>query len=384
MTSQKQNVCLIFFQFVVIISVGLFSTGIGLAQTADVKAGLSECAAIVDPEKRLTCFDRLSGRVVPQEAAESQKPKEAAWQIPPQLTVMEKDWDLNVQKRHHSFVLRPYRTNYFLPVAYNSSPNQDYTDQNDGRANAQNLEAKFQVSFKAKVFEDLLQKPFQGFYDDLKVIKGMDVWVGYTQLSFWQLYNSAFSSPFRDTNYEPEILLNFRSQWVIPGLRGTKLQFFNAGLSHQSNGRSEPLSRSWNRVVGNVGLEKDNFNILLKAWYRFPESASSDDNPDVNHYMGNGELWLTYFHDKQRFALMLRNNLSSDNVGAVQLDWIIPPVTLGKILLGRVVSNETLEKYLTDKFGLYFQYFNGYGECLLDYNKSANRFSVGIMIAEWN
>jgi phospholipase A1 len=100
--------------------------------------------------------------------------------------------------------------------------------------------------------------------------------------------------------------------------------------------------------------------------------------------MGYGELWATYYWEKQRFAIMLRNNFRQNNVGAVQLDWSIPPITLGYLLLGSFIPKATLEKYLTDKFSLYIQYFNGYGEGLMDYNKSINRISAGIMIAEWN
>jgi phospholipase A1 len=68
---------------------------------------------------------------------------------------------------------------------------------------------------------------------------------------------------------------------------------------------------------------------------------------------------------KQRFAVMLRNNLRSDNLGAVQLDWSFPLPLIG------------------DKLSGYIQYFNGYGEGLLDYNKSVNRISAGFMLTDW-
>jgi phospholipase A1 len=63
---------------------------------------------------------------------------------------------------------------------------------------------------------------------------------------------------------------------------------------------------------------------------------------------------------------MLRNNLRSENLGAVQLDWSFPSPLIG------------------DKFSIYVQYFNGYGESLLDYNKSVNRISAGFMLVDWN
>jgi phospholipase A1 len=91
------------------------------------------------------------------------------------LSVMEQHWDLVPTNRRHSFVIRSYRMNYFLPVAYNSSPNDETNLEYDPSAKAQHNEAKFQLSFKAKVWEDVLQEPLQGFYDNIKVVKGLDV-----------------------------------------------------------------------------------------------------------------------------------------------------------------------------------------------------------------
>ncbi len=162
-------------------------------------------------------------------------------------------------------------------------------------------------------------------------------------------------------------LSNYRSDYEILGFKG---RFINVGLNHQSNGRSVPLSRSWNRVVANAGLEKGDFGLLLKTWYRIPEDASKDDNPDITRYMGYGELWGTYYFKQNRFAVMLRNNLRQESTGALQLDWCIP-----LSLINHKFDN---------KFSLYFQYFNGYGEGLLDYNKSINRFSAGFILSDWN
>jgi len=166
-------------------------------------------------------------------------------------------------------------------------------------------------------------------------------------------------------------------QHEIPYLMGTRLQFINVGFNHQSNGRSEPLSRSWNRIVANVGLEKtfgekkdDSFGLLLKTWYRLPEDDEDDDNPDLSRYVGYGELWGTLYWKEHRFAVMLRNNLRSENKGAVQLEWSMPL--------------HAINQHLARKISLYVQYFNGYGESLLDYNKSTNRISAGVMLADWN
>jgi phospholipase A1 len=353
---------------------------------AEINDRLADCSKIEDDAARLQCFDELAGRKnpAPQAANTATVTMPVAKEASPEKdkpSVMTRQWDLDPADRRHSFVIRPYRMNYFLPVAYNSSPNDETNLEYDPSAKAQHNEAKFQLSFKAKVWEDVLQEPLQGFYDSIKVVKGLDVWVAYTQLAFWQLYNSAFSSPFRDINYEPELLINFRTNYNILGFKG---RFINVGFNHQSNGRSKPLSRSWNRIVANIGLERNNFALQLKTWYHLPENEGDDDNPDMTHYMGYGELWTTFYWKDMRFAMMLRNNFRQDNLGAIQLDWSIPPSTLGKLLLGRMLSSSWIDKYLSDKFSLYVQYFNGYGEGLMDYNQSINRISVGLMIAEWN
>ena len=101
-------------------------------------------------------------------------------------------------------------------------------------------EVTFQISFKVRLWRDILGKD-------------LNLWFGYTQRSFWQLYNFNDSSPFRETNYEPELLLTLSTRFSILGLKG---RFFQLGANHQSNGQSEPLSRSWNRIVANMGLER--------------------------------------------------------------------------------------------------------------------------------
>jgi phospholipase A1 len=364
-----------------------------LGNAAEIDNSLTKCAAIKDDNAaRLKCFDDLANKqpaakeAVTAIPAEEEISEESATTSPVEKTeikepvtekkvisVMEKHWDmiLDPNKERNIFVLWPYRPCFFLPVAYNSSPNENTQLDIDPKAKAQYNEAKFQLSFKFKIWRDIVRSAaIKDIIEKNTGIRGVDVWVAYTQQSFWQLYNSAFSAPFRDTNYEPELLFNFRMQQEIPGLMGMKLQFINLGFNHQSNGRSVPLSRSWNRIVANFGLEKDNFGLLLKTWYRIPEDEINDDNPDITRYTGYGELWGTLYWKNQRFAVMLRNNLRSENLGAIQLDWSIPL--------------STINEHLAKKISLYVQYFNGYGESLLDYNTSVNRISAGLMLADWN
>lgn len=335
--------------------------------TDDIKCRLTECAKIANNAKRLKCFDEITERNVstktntkltPQKTTEAmivpeEKPTEPEIsRVTPKSSVMSKRWELDAPSRKNAPVIRIHRSNYILPAAYNSSLNKSPILDVDHKARAQNTEAKFQLSFKVKLLEDIMDKD-------------VDLWFGYTQLAFWQLYNSAFSSPFRETNYEPELLLNFRTDYDFIGMKG---RIINLGLNHQSNGRARPLSRSWNRIVANFGFEKNDFNLLLKTWYRIPENSSDDDNPDINQYMGYGEIWGTYLWKKHRFSAMFRNNLRiNENRNALQFDWSFPiPYLYG------------------DRVSCYIQYFNGYGESLLDYNANSNRIGIGFMLTDWN
>lgn len=247
--------------------------------------------------------------------------------------------------RENSFVLTPHRPNYVLPFTYNFDLNKaPYGAQGDA---LEPVEVKFQISFKAPVAEDLF-----GSNDAL--------FFAYTQLSLWQAYNSNYSSPFRETNYEPEVYLIFGTDVPVLGLRNRLLSF---GIVHQSNGREEPLSRSWNRVYAEFVLDRGRFALSLKPWYRFREPAATDDNPDIGRYLGPGEVRMAYEWKKYVLALMLRNNFRvDDQKGAEQLEFSFP---------------------LTKKLKGYFQYFYGYGETLIDYHARTNRVGVGILLTDW-
>lgn len=320
------------------------------------------CSAIPADVDRLACYDRVSGRAQPEAAPAS--PTDAGTAVPPapppavaqaaapepkMLSALSRHWELDDEAKQGAFLFRPHRPNYFLPLKYSNSPNdtpfQDTFIQPD--LGLDKIEAELQLSFKIKGMEGVFG------HDNL------DLWFGYTITSFWQAYNDTISSPFRETNYEPEAMLVYRTNYEIAGFRG---RFVNLGMVHQSNGRAENLSRSWNRVYAQFGFERDNLAILIRPWYRIPESDEDDDNPDIEDYLGHGDLQLIYRKGRNAYSLLLRNNFkSSDNRGAVKLNWSFP-------LHGRLKG--------------YVQYFNGYGESLIDYNHSQQSLGIGVSLTE--
>ncbi|WOE32125.1 MULTISPECIES: phospholipase A [unclassified Acinetobacter] len=268
---------------------------------------------------------------------------------------LDQRWELSPESKLGTWNLRAYQPIYLLPLFWTSKKNEQPTSANpvnrvstDEKQNLDSMESKFQISFKTKALENI-------FGDN------GDLWLGYTQSSHWQVYNSDESRPFRETNYEPEASLMFRTNYEILGLNARLL---GLSFNHQSNGRSDPWSRSWNRAMLNIGLERDNFILMIRPWYRIPEKAKDDNNPDITDYMGRGDLTALYRWHEHQFSLMLRHSLKggSQSHGAVQFDWAFP---IGKRLRG------------------HFQLFDGYGESLIDYNHRATYVGIGMSLLNW-
>ena len=170
------------------------------------------------------------------------------------------------------------------------------------------VEAVFQISFKTRLWTT----------DD----RHWGAWIAYTQQSHWQVYNDDVSRPFRETNYMPTIFLSYR-----PGLEfaGFHWRLLNFGYVHQSNGRSDILSRSWDRLFAEFGIERGNFALLARPWYRIPESSSDDDNEDITDYYGYGDLTAIYKIGDHSLSLMGRGNIR-EGKGAAQFTWMSPPL----------------------------------------------------------
>jgi phospholipase A1 len=228
--------------------------------------------------------------------------------------------------------LSTHKAMYMLPYTYSSAY--------DGR----NTELMFQISAKQKFFSS-------NFY------------FGYTQKSFWQLFNSKESSPFRETNYNPELFYRWTPQ--LPWLNQWGA---DAGFEHESNGRSQPDSRSWNRFYVAPFQAKGKYLVYLKFWYRVPEKtkaspndAEGDDNPDIERYYGHAEFQAQrQFFENHLVHLAIKGNVNTGK-GSVSLNYSIP-----------------------SKDGSLFyclNFFSGYGESLSNYNRAITRVGIGVMMA---
>lgn len=265
--------------------------------------------------------------------------------------LLDSRWELARDSKLGIFNLRAYKPLYLLPAVWSSSPNELPTSSNPDIAaqpfSLKSVEAKFQVSFKTKAIENL-------FGDN------GDVWMAYTQTSHWQVYEGSNSRPFRESNYEPEVMLVFRNNYRLGDWRGRML---GLGINHQSNGRADPASRSWNRVIMNIGLDREDWALTVRPWWRLSD-GNDDDNPGIENYMGRADATLVHTRGGHEFALMARHSLRTgrDSHGALQFDWGFP-------------LTRTLRGHL--------QVFDGYGESLIDYNHRSTQIGLGVSLLEW-
>lgn len=268
---------------------------------------------------------------------------------------MSQRWELDTLSSPGTFVLTPYKPIYVLPARWTSyaqgmprsgNPGQQYDNTNN--LNMNNIEAKFQLSFKMKIFQGL----FWGHGD---------LWGAYTQKSHWQVYNATLSRPFREINYEPELILNFATN---VDLWGVKNRLLGVSFNHQSNGRDLPYSRSWNRIIIQAGFETGDWQIYLRPWFRMPDKRGDDDNPDITSYIGRGEAIGIYSRGNYTVTLTGSSNFQ-----------------MNKTFRG--YAEASLSYKIKGNLKGYLQVTHGYGETLIDYNNRQTTVGLGISLIEW-
>ncbi|MGB4910589.1 MAG: phospholipase A [Candidatus Dechloromonas phosphoritropha] len=343
--------------------------GASLAQTAPSSA--ADCHGIAANMERLACYDAASGRAgdAPKEAATATAPSGPALAssdanqatssggtTPTTVSMIDNAWGFDPSSPRYD--IRFHNANYLLFGRYTDNVNTApfsplFQGTGQRQQDLSSTEAKFQISFKARVWAT----------DDRR----WGLWAAYTQQSQWQVYNGDTSRPFRENNYMPELFVSYRPDVDLGG--GFNWKLLNAGYNHQSNGRSDlitngttnGLSRSWNRLFAEFGVEREDLALFGTVWYRLPESSTKDDNPDITDYYGHGKLSALYRWRGNTFSGSVRGNLSTGK-GAVEAGWFSPP------LLGPLRG--------------YVQVFSGYGESLIDYNWKQTTIGVGVALSD--
>lgn len=217
-----------------------------------------------------------------------------------------------------------------------------------------NEEIIAQLSFKKHIFD--------AFY------------FGYSQKMFWQIFDDNRSRPIRETNYNPEFFLDYKSQLNLDLLRVGVWEHESNGEqeAHDEEGKSFNKSRTWNRYYLHIfKASSDGFlGANLKIWGLYDRKSNKkgsfyDDNKDIQHYLGMGELSFFIGNKNPRISGMLRRGWGA-GTETIQLTARYPIYEL----LGKKDNGVDLFTY----------FFSGYGESLIDYNEKSCRIGIGFSI----
>lgn len=366
----------------------------------DAESAWRQCTAQTDDSARLACFDQwarsqpradtsgpamapardqASGSAAGTDAQAHLKPPEQltadAADAPSQLPLggcrdatyseMSRFWELEEGTDCGTFSFRGYRP-LTLQVSGASDVNRQPTSDNPSNSATyarpyDKQEIRIQLSVRTKLASGLLTSPDSKYRDSL--------WVGYTQQSYWQFFNSDISRPFRNTDHEPEILYVYPTTAELP--MGWRWRYSGVGLVHQSNGQSDPLSRSWNRYYAMTGFElPGRWTVEGKLWKRIKEGASKDDNPGIENYIGRGELKVGWNVNRQNWlGVSARGSLNGHGKGSGRIEWMR---ALGQGWLGG-----------KSNLRLHASVFSGYGDSMVDYNFKRTVFSLGFSLLDF-
>ena len=211
--------------------------------------------------------------------------------------------------------------------------------------------ARFQLSFKYRLFDYA-----SGFGRDQPWLAGF--YFGYTQTSLWDLASD--SKPFRDTSYRPSLFW----KWERTDER-TWVDAARIGAEHESNGGEGVRSRSVNILFVRPdwrfrsGEGRFEFTPRINAYF------DKDENPDIASYRGYVDWRVRYDSGDKWIATAVARFGRSGNSLLVDLSRRTRDLKIGPV-----------SGYL------HAQYFNGYGEDILDYNvrrKAQLRLGVAIV-----
>jgi len=262
-------------------------------------------------------------------------------------------FNFNLMSYHDNFLLfGGYSPNTLIQKHWDSNGLRDYAKDYQRDSN----EAQFQLSLKVPLAINMFNT-------------SADLYVAYTQNSYWQVYNREHSRPFRETNYMPELFVEWQPKtklgWTT--LDKTRLSFI-----HQSNGGDIGYSRSWNKTEFMAQFKNDNLIYGFNIWDRWnedtrtnPTDTHGDDNPDLEDYIGKQKLFVKYKYNHYGFSIEHQNDIFNYNIhkGNTKFDITLPTPS--------------------ENFNLFIRYFYGYGESLIDYDVKIRRLSLGVKIHEW-
>lgn len=217
------------------------------------------------------------------------------------------------------------------------------------------LNAKFQISFRYQLIDSR-----SSLVRRLPVLDNL--YLGYSQTSLWDLHE--LSAPFRDTSYRPRL---FYADYDMGGSRDGLWHFgLEAGFGHESNGKSGEDSRSLNAFYARPTLMLGDPNG--KRFFIAPMVFSYVNTEQHDIYRHRGYVdWTMGYGSKSSWNAWTTLRQGTDHFGSVELNISYPLSRPGRGGLSGWVL---------------LQYFSGYGESLLDYDrKLGSQLRLGIAVA---
>lgn len=272
-------------------------------------------------------------------------------------------FDDKIDTNKYSINLMGHHQNFILMGGYsNSNLTEKHWDSNGARDYKRDYqrdayEAQFQISIKIPLYSNFLGTK-------------ADLFTAYTQNSYWQVYDSAHSSPFRENNYMPELFLEWQPDTKMGD---STLKKVRLAVIHQSNGQDIGQSRSWNRTELHLLFQNSHLLYGLNLWDRWNEKTKTDysqiegdDNEELEKYIGKQKYFIKYKTKKYSLALAYQNDIFNyhKSLGNTKIDITFPSIN--------------------KNFDFFIRYFHGYGESLIDYDVKVNRVSFGVIVANWN
>lgn len=207
---------------------------------------------------------------------------------------------------------------------------------------ADNSDAKFQVSISHRLTSSML--PFKTY-----------LYLTYTQVAIWDIFKDSF--PFRDINYNPTLGLGKALVSDNRYLGNLILQF-----EHESNGKDGEASRSWNKVslVSNIIFNRY-WSIAGKIWIPF---VDGENNRDLSKYVGWSN-WAVEYRDKRAKYI---------------INATVAPRPTSKIFSSNLQLSFSIKLNKMANQYLFINFYNGYGENLLDYKEYRRQLRVGVVI----
>jgi outer membrane phospholipase A len=218
------------------------------------------------------------------------------------------------------------------------------------------LNAKFQISFKYRLFDNqgrLAQR--LPWIDDL--------YLSYSQTSLWDLHE--LSKPFRDTSYRPRL---FYGNYDLTHAGDGLWHFgFESGLGHESNGKDGADSRSINiaylRPTVTYGDINGQHFFMAPLIYDYLDKS---ENPDIQRYRGYVD-WLMGYGSKGSWNAWTTLRKGTGRFASAEMNVSYP---LSHLSQGELSG------------WLLLQFFDGYGENLIDYNhKRSAQWRLGLAVA---